>query len=70
MLAEAHKQMRASRFEQAAAQYQALRQAYPDSPEARTVLVSLAELQVDRLGSPELKRCATSTATSRVATAR
>lgn len=54
MLAEAHKQMRASRFDQAAAQYQALRQAYPDSPEARTVLVSLAELQVDRLGSPDL----------------
>jgi hypothetical protein len=54
MLAEAHKQMRASRFDQAAAQYQALRQTYPDSPEARTVLVSLAELQVDRLGAPEL----------------
>jgi hypothetical protein len=54
MLAEAHKQMRASRFDEAAAQYQALRQAYPDSAEARTVLVSLAELQVDRLGSPDL----------------
>jgi hypothetical protein len=54
MLAEAHKQMRASRFDQAAVQYQALRHAYPDSPEARTVLVSLAELQVDRLDMPEL----------------
>jgi hypothetical protein len=53
MLAEAHKQMRASRFAEAAAQYQALRQAYPDSPESRTVLVSLAELQVDRLGKPD-----------------
>jgi hypothetical protein len=53
MLAEAHKLMRAGRFDLAAARYQALRHAYPDSAEARTVLVSLAELQVDRLGNPK-----------------
>ena len=53
MLAEAHKLMRAGRFDAAAAEYQALRRAYAGSPEASTVLVSLAELQVDRLGSPK-----------------
>jgi hypothetical protein len=53
MLTEAHKLMRTGRFDAAAAQYESLRQTYPNSPEAFTVLVSLAELQVDRLGSPE-----------------
>jgi hypothetical protein len=53
MLAQARQLMRAERFDEAAAQYQALRLAYPTSLEARTVLVSLAELQLDRLGQPQ-----------------
>jgi hypothetical protein len=54
MLAQARRQLRAERYDQAALTYQALRQAYPDAPEARTVLVSLAELQLDRLAQPQL----------------
>jgi hypothetical protein len=53
MLAQARRLMRAERFGEAAVQYQALRQTYPDSAEARTVLVSLAEVQLDRLGQPQ-----------------
>jgi hypothetical protein len=49
MLAQARQLMRAERFEQAASAYQLLRLAYPESPEARAVLVSLAEVQLDRL---------------------
>lgn len=52
MLSDARKLMLAARFSDAAAAYEALRLAYPQSPEARAVLVSLAELQVDRLGQP------------------
>ncbi|HMI91419.1 MAG TPA: PEGA domain-containing protein [Polyangiales bacterium] len=54
MLREAHRLMRAQSFDQAAKQYDALRTAYPESPEATTVLVSLAELQLDRLRRPAL----------------
>lgn len=54
MLREAHRLMRAQSFEAAARQYDALRVAYPESPEAKTVLVSLAELQLNRLGRPAL----------------
>lgn len=52
MLREAHRLMRADSFEAAAKQYEALRAQHPESPEANTVLVSLAELQLDRLGRP------------------
>jgi predicted transcriptional regulator len=54
MLREAHRLMRAQSFEAAAKQYDALRISYPESPEANTVLVSLAELQLDRLRRPAL----------------
>ncbi len=54
LLGRARGMMRVGRFEQAAAAYQSLRETYPDSPEAHTVLVSLAELQLDRLGQPRL----------------
>jgi hypothetical protein len=54
MLAQARKLLRAERFDLAALAYQALRQSHPESPEARTVLVSLAELQLDRLGQPQV----------------
>ena len=53
MLSEARRLMRNARFEAAASQYDSLRAAYPDSAEAHTVLVSLAELELDRLGRPE-----------------
>lgn len=53
MLSEARRLMRNARFEAAASQYESLRAAYPDSAEAHTVLVSLAELELDRLGRPE-----------------
>lgn len=53
MLSEARRMMRNARFEAAAGQYEALRVAYPQSAEAHTVLVSLAELELDRLGRPE-----------------
>jgi hypothetical protein len=54
MLREAHRLMRAQSFDAAAKQYDALRISYPESPEANTVLVSLAELQLDRLRRPAL----------------
>jgi tetratricopeptide (TPR) repeat protein len=52
MLHDARRLMRAERFAEAAGRYQALREAYPRSPEAHAVLVSLAELQLDRLHQP------------------
>jgi thioredoxin-like negative regulator of GroEL len=53
MLTEARQLLRNERYEDAAARYQALREAYPESPEAHTVILSLAELQIDRLGQPQ-----------------
>jgi hypothetical protein len=53
MLSEARRLMRSARFEAAASQYEALRAAHPDSAEAHTVLISLAELELDRLRRPE-----------------
>jgi len=53
MLAEARRMMRNAEFDTAAEQYRTLRGAYPHSAEAHTVLVSLAELELDRLGRPE-----------------
>jgi hypothetical protein len=52
MLGEARRLMRAGQFRETAAQYEALRVAYPTSPEAQAVLVSLAELQIDRFEQP------------------
>jgi hypothetical protein len=52
LLSQARRLMHAEHFAEAAAQYQALRQTYPESPEARAVLVSLAEVQLDKLGQP------------------
>ncbi|MDH5671513.1 MAG: FecR domain-containing protein [Myxococcales bacterium] len=54
MLTEARQLMRKQRFAEAAARYQALYEAHPQSPEARTVLVPLAQLQLDRLGRPNV----------------
>jgi outer membrane protein assembly factor BamD (BamD/ComL family) len=45
--------MRAGRYADAAAQYEALRRDFPSSPESYTVLVPLAQLELDRLGRPE-----------------
>jgi hypothetical protein len=52
VLAQARQLMRAERFAEAARQYETLSRSYTESPEARTVLVSLAEVQLDRLGQP------------------
>ncbi|MGD8862350.1 MAG: tetratricopeptide repeat protein [Myxococcales bacterium] len=52
MLMQARQHMQQGRFEEAARRYRALRSAHPDSREARTVLVSLAQLDL-RLGRPE-----------------
>lgn len=54
MLREAHRLMRNRSFDDAARQYESLRATYPEAPEASAVLVSLAELQLDRLGRPAL----------------
>jgi hypothetical protein len=52
MLADARRLIRSGQFGDAASRYEALREAYPHSPEAHTVLVSLAQLQLDRLHRP------------------
>jgi hypothetical protein len=52
ILADARRLMRGNRFAEAAERYEALRAGYPQSPEAHTVLISLAELQLDELGRP------------------
>ena len=53
ILGEARHMLRSQHFEEAAERYEALRASYPDSAEAHAVLLSLAELQLDRLGRPE-----------------
>lgn len=52
LLSGARHMMVDGRWEDAAAIYRALRRQHPDSPEAHTVLVSLAQLELDRLGQP------------------
>jgi hypothetical protein len=52
ILSDARRLMRGNRFAEAAERYEALRAGYPQSPAAHTVLVSLAELQLDELGRP------------------
>lgn len=51
LLSEAHRLMVEKRFDQAAQTYEALRQAHPNTPEARTVLIALARLELRR-GAP------------------
>jgi hypothetical protein len=53
MLSDARRLMRNAHFQAAASQYESLRAAYPHSAEAHTVLISLAELELDQLGRPE-----------------
>jgi hypothetical protein len=50
LLATARQSLRDQRWSDAAAAYQKLIGAYPGSPEARTVVVPLAKLDIDRLG--------------------
>jgi hypothetical protein len=52
LLAAARQSLRAQKWSDAASAYRHLVQSFPTSPEARTVLVPLAQLEVDRLGQP------------------
>jgi hypothetical protein len=52
LLAAARQALRDQRWEDAAAAYQNIVSTYPASPEARTVLVPLAGLDIERLGRP------------------
>lgn len=52
LLSGARHMMVEGRWADAADIYRALRRRHPDSPEARTVQVSLAQLELDRLGRP------------------
>jgi FecR protein len=53
LLGEARRLLRGERFVEAAESYRSLRANYPESPEAHAVLVSLAEVELDRLNQPE-----------------
>lgn len=52
LLAEARAALREQRWNDAATAYRKLVSTYPNTPEARTAVVPLAKLQVDRLGQP------------------
>jgi len=52
LLATARQSLREQRWSDAADAYRKLIDTYPSSPEARTVVVPLAKLQIDRLGQP------------------
>lgn len=52
LLARARQQLRQSRWQDAAATYRELRRLHGESAEAKTVLVSLAQLSIERLGQP------------------
>jgi hypothetical protein len=52
LLALARQSLRDQRWSDAAGAYEKLIHAYPSSPEARTVVVPLAKLEIDRLGQP------------------
>lgn len=52
LLALARQSLRDKRWTDAAKAYRQLIAAYPSSPEARTVVVPLAKLEIDRLGQP------------------
>ncbi len=52
----ARRLMKQGRWSEAAFAYREIRQAYPDSPEARTVLVSLGQIELDHLGHPTAAR--------------
>jgi hypothetical protein len=52
-LGEARRLLRDGRYAAAAGEYEALRRNFPASPESHTVLVPLAQIELDRLGRPE-----------------
>lgn len=54
LLKQARLLMSQNRWREAAYTYERLRQAYPGSPEAHTVLLALGQLQLDQLGQPGL----------------
>jgi hypothetical protein len=53
MLAQARRLIRKGRYAEAARQYDSIRKTFPHSPEAKTVLVPLAQLELERIGRPE-----------------
>ncbi len=61
LLEKARKLMSEGQWAQAAATYRKLRSAYPGSAEAKTVLVALGHLQLDRLGQPSAAKRSFST---------
>jgi len=54
LLGRARQELQAGQHASAAATYRALRAEYPARPEAHTVLVTLGQLELDRLGQPAL----------------
>jgi hypothetical protein len=52
LLQQARQLMSAGQWSSAAAAYRELRRVHPNSAEAKTVLVALGQLQLDRLGQP------------------
>jgi TolA-binding protein len=52
----ARRLMQQGRWSEAAFAYREIRQAYPDSPEARTVLVPLGQIELDHLSRPAAAR--------------
>jgi ferric-dicitrate binding protein FerR (iron transport regulator) len=52
LLASARQALREQRWKDAAAAYESIITGFPSSPEARTVVVPLAKLELDRLGNP------------------
>ncbi|MBN1653688.1 MAG: FecR domain-containing protein [Deltaproteobacteria bacterium] len=53
LISVARRYMRQSRWEDAAFAYRELRQVYPHSPEAHTILVPLGQLELDHLRQPK-----------------
>lgn len=53
VLGEARRLLREGSYAAAATEYEALRRDFPASPESYTVLVPLAQIELDRLGRPE-----------------
>lgn len=54
LLAHAREALRGQSWREAASAYREIVSRFPGSPEARTVLVPLAGLEIDRLGQPEI----------------
>lgn len=53
VLGQARRLLREGSYAAAATEYEALRRDFPTSPESSTVLVPLAQIELDRLGRPE-----------------